>query len=309
MPTLSTAVTSTIVTSTVLTSGGDPISVRIHRPDGDLAEPRPTVIVTGSWLTVKEQMAGHYATALTRRGYQAITFDYAGFGESGGVLGQTEIPTRKIADLGAVVRFTRSLSATAPGGPGLLAVCASAQYALTALAEGTPVASFASVAGWFHDATSVATFYGGHDGVAARLARADAAARRFTAHRKLGTVPAYAPGDDRAGMFIEMDYYANPARGAIPEWRNEMTELTWAHWLTFDGLTPAAAVRTPTVFVHSDGCVFPDHVRSVAAAMPGKAAVVWGEGEQTDYYDQPAAVGFALDAVDEHFRSTLAGAR
>jgi hypothetical protein len=147
------------------------------------------------------------------------------------------------------------------------------------------------------------------DGVAARLARADAAAPRFTAHRELGTVPAYAPGDDRAGMFIEMDYYANPARGAVPEWRNEMTELTWAHWLTFDGLTPAAAVRTPTVFVHSDGCVFPDHVRSVAAAMPGRAAVVWGEGEQTDYYDQPAAVGFALDAVDEHFRSTLAGAR
>jgi hypothetical protein len=300
---------STVVTSTVLTSAGDPISVRVHRPDGDLAEPRPTVIVAGSWLTVKEQMARHYATALARRGYQAITFDYAGFGESGGVLPQTEIPARKIADLGAVVRFTRSLSATAPGGPGLLAVCASAQYALAALAEGAPVASFASVAGWFHDMRSVATFYGGHDGVAARLARADAAARRFIAHRELGTVPAYAPGDDRAGMFIEMDYYANPTRGAVPEWRNEMTELTWSHWLTFDGLAPAAAVRTPTVFVHSDGCVFPDHVRSVAAAMPGRAAVVWGEGEQTDYYDQPAAVGFALDAVDEHFRSTLAGAR
>jgi len=72
------------VFSTVLTSAGDPISVRVHRPDGDLAEPRPTVIVVGSWLTVKEQMAGHYATALAGRGYQAITFDYAGFGESGG---------------------------------------------------------------------------------------------------------------------------------------------------------------------------------------------------------------------------------
>ena len=158
------------VFSTVLTSAGDPISVRVHRPEGDSAELRPTVIVVGSWLTVKEQMAGHYATALAQRGYQAITFDYAGFGESGGVLPQTEVPARKIADLGAIVRFTRNLSATAPGGLGLLAVCASAQYALAALAEGAPVASFASVAGWFHDTRSVAAFYGGRDGVAARLA-------------------------------------------------------------------------------------------------------------------------------------------
>jgi hypothetical protein len=293
------------VSSTFLTSGGDPIAVHIHRPDDDPAEPRPTVIVAGSWLTVKEQMADHYAAALADRGYQAVTFDYAGFGASGGTLRQTEMPTRKIADLDAVTRFVRTWSATAPGGPGLLAVCASAQYALAALAAGTPVTSFASVAGWFHDTRSVAAFYGGGDGVAARLERADAAARRFTAHGELGTVPAYAPGDDRAGMFIEMDYYANPGRGAIPAWRNEMTELTWAHWLTFDGLGPAAAVATPAVFVHSDGCVFPDHVRSVAGAMPGRPRVVWGEGEQTDYYDQAAAVNFALDAVDEHFRSTL----
>jgi uncharacterized protein len=297
------------MTSTLVISAGDPIAVHIHRPDGDPAEPRPAVIVAGSWLTVKEQMADHYAAALARRGYLAVTFDYAGFGASGGVLRQTELPTRKIADLDAVARFTGFLSDAAPGGPGLLAICASAQYGLAALAAGAPFTSFASVAGWFHDTRSVAAFYGGADGVAARLARADAAARRFAATGELGTVPAYAPGDDRAGMFFELDYYANPERGAIPPWRNEMTELTWAHWLTFNGLGPAAAVTAPTVFVHSDGCVFPDHVRSVAAAMPAQPAVVWGEGEQTDYYDQPAAVGFALDAADEHFRSTLAGAR
>ena len=297
------------MSSTLLTSGGDPIAVHLHQSDGDPAERRPAVIVTGSWLTVKEQMADHYAAALAARGYLAVTFDYAGFGASGGVLRQTEIPARKIADLGAVVRFVRSLSAAAPGGPGLLAICASAQYGLTALAAGLPIGSFASVAGWFHDTRSVAAFYGGADGVAARLARADAAARRFAAQGELPTVPAYAPGDDRAGMFIEMDYYANPERGAVPAWRNQMTEPTWAHWLTFDGLSPAAAVSAPAVFVHSDGCVFPDHVRSVAAAMPGQPAVVWGDGEQTDYYDRPAAVGFALDAVDEHFRSTLGGSR
>ena len=60
-------------------------------------------------------------------------------------------------------------------------------------------------------------------------------------------VAAVEAGDDRAGMFIEMDYYANPSRGAIPLWRNEMTELTWQHWLTYDGLRAAPAVAAGSV--------------------------------------------------------------
>jgi hypothetical protein len=163
------------------------------------------------------------------------------------------------------------------------------------------------VAGWFHDARSVAGFYGGADGVADRLARADAAARRFVEDGDVTTVPAYAAGNDRAGMFVEMDYYANPGRGAVPAWRNEMSELSWAHWLTFDGIGPARAVSTPSIFVHSDECVFPDHARSVAEATGGSFTT--GEGEQTDFYDRPAQVGFALDAVDEHFTKTLGAKR
>src|ERR1700742_1970460 len=152
------------VSSTLLISGGDPISVHLHQPDGDPAEPRPTAIVTGSWLAAEKKKPDPYAAALGP----------AGSGASGGGLRQTEIPVRKIADLGAVVGFVRSLSAAAPGGPGLLAICASAQYGLTALANGVPITSFGSFAGWFHDRRSVAAFYGGPDGVAARLDRADA---------------------------------------------------------------------------------------------------------------------------------------
>ncbi len=33
---------------------------------------------------------------------------------------------------------------------------------------------------------------------------------------------------------IELDYYANPRRGAVPEWKNEMAERSWLFWLTFD---------------------------------------------------------------------------
>lgn len=292
------------ISELVVVDGDVPLAVRVHRNDDDPLAPQPAVVVTGSWLTVKEQMPDHYAAALARRGYTAITFDFAGFGASGGTPRQAEMPARKVSGLIAVTSYVAGLSTVPPGGPAVLAICASAQYAVAAMAAGAPVRSFVSVAGWFHDARSVAGLYGGTDGVAARLDRASAAAARFTATGDLSIVPAYAPGDDRAGMSVELDYYADPARGAVPQWRNEMSELTWAPWLTFDGLRPAAAVRTPSLFVHSDGCVLPDNVRAVARRMAGPADIAWGDGEQTDFYDRPAQTAYAVEAADAHLRAT-----
>ena len=289
----------------VFFQGDVPLAARIHRETGDWAERQPAVIVTGSWLTVKEQMADHYAQALAARGYTAITFDFAGFGGSGGTPRQAEIPARKIADIVAVANQVASLSFVRPGAVGYLAVCASAQYTLAALAAGAPVASFASVAGWFHDTGSVAPFYGGPDGVALRLDRARSALAEFQRTGQALTVPAYENGNDRAGMFFELDYYADPGRGAVPEWVNAMAEFSWLYWLGFDGLAAAPRVSTPTLLVHGDGCVLPGNAKIVRDRLAGPANMVWADGSQTDFYDQPAQVSLALDAADEHFRRTL----
>lgn len=285
--------------------GDTPLAATVHRAVENLVEPQPAVIVTGSWLTVKEQMADRYAAALAERGYTAFTLDFAGFGASGGAPRQAEVPTRKAADIAAAARAVATLSFVRPGALGYLAVCASAQYALRAIAEGAPIASFASVAGWFHDAASVAPFYGDAEGVAGRLERAATALRAYQRTGEVITVPAYAAGDDRAAMFLELDYYADPARGAVPTWRNEMAEFSWAYWLTYDGLSAAAGVSTPTVFVHGDGCVLPDNVRDVAARLGGPSELVWADGTQTDFYDQDAQIALAVDAADHHFRATL----
>lgn len=269
-------------------------------------EPGPTVLVTGSWLTVREQMPDRYAAALAERGYTAITFDFAGFGGSGGSPRQAEVCARKVADIAAAARAVRGLSFVRPGAVGHLAVCASAQYALRAIAEGAPIDSFAAVAGWFHDAATVAPFYGGGAGVGERLRRAGEALETYQRTGEVVTVPAYQAGNDRAGMFLEMDYYANPSRGAVATWTNQMAELSWLHWLTFDGLTPAAGVSVPTLLVHADDCVLPDNAREVARRMGGQCELVWAEGGQTDFYDQEKQVTMAIDAVDRHFRATLA---
>jgi fermentation-respiration switch protein FrsA (DUF1100 family) len=151
------------------------------------------VIVTGSWLTVKEQMPQLYATRLAERGYAAFTFDFTGFGESGGALRQAEIPDRKIADLIAAADFLTTVSLVEPDTIAHLAVCASAQYGLAAIARGSRVSRFASVAGWSHDEPSVAGFYGGQSGVEARLIAARDAAKRYETDGVVEMVPAYRP--------------------------------------------------------------------------------------------------------------------
>jgi fermentation-respiration switch protein FrsA (DUF1100 family) len=286
-------------------SGDVPLSARVYRSTDDLFVRQPAVIITGSWLTVKEQMAHDYATALAERGYTVFTFDFAGFGESGGTPRQAEVPARKIADITTAARFVSSLSFVRPGGVGFLAICASAQYALAAIAGGAPIASFASVAGWYHDTASVAPFYGGAGGVDLRIGRAREAFDAFLRTGEVRTVPAYEDGNDRAGMFFALDYYAKPERGAIPLWRNEMAELSWMYWLTFDGLSAAARVSAPTLFVHGDDCVLPDNVRLVRDRLAGPSELVWAEGTQIDFYDQPGQVSLAVEAADRHFRRTL----
>jgi uncharacterized protein len=106
-------------------------------------------------------------------------------------------------------------------------------------------------------------------------------------------------------MFFPLDYYAQRDRGAIPAWRNEMSELTWSHWLTFDGLAAAERVSAPCLFVHADGCVFPDHVKQVHANVKGPKELVWATGNQIDFYDQPEQVNAAMKAIDGWFTRTL----
>ena len=84
-----------------------------------------------------------------------------------------------------------------------------------------------------------------------------------------------------------------------------MATMSWFHWLAFVGLKAAPQVKTPTLFVHSDGCVFPDHVKRIHSALTGPRGISWTDGTQTDFYDQPQFVDKAIDAAHRHFSTTI----
>lgn len=289
-------------TPVLIPAEGEQLAGYLYRNVTDLVEPQPGVVTSGSWLTVKEQMAHRYAMEIAARGYTVLTFDFAGWGRSSGVLRQTEVPLRKAADIVGATRFLRALSCVRGDAVHYLAICASAMYAAAAVELGAPIASIANVAGWFHDSASAAEYYGGTEGMSARLERAQRALDRYVSTGKLAFVPAYEEGNEQAGMFIPLDYYANPSRGRIDEWRNEMSEITWLYWLTFDGLRAAERLTVPTLFVHGDECALPENVKRVHGRMPGKKHLIWHPGFQADYYDRDDLVQLAVEAADEHFR-------
>jgi hypothetical protein len=290
----------------VFHSQGVPLAGRFLRNTASVDRRQPVVIVAGSWLTVKEQMPRTYGLRLADAGYSVFTFDFAGFGESRGEPRQAEIPSRKIADLRAAAEYLRTVGFVDAERIGCVGICASAQYVVAAAAQGTPFRSIASVAGWFHTPASVVPWYGGEAGVAQRLERGRDATVKYAQTGEIVMAPAYEEGNDRAGMHIRLDYYARPDRGAIPAWKNQMAEMTWVHWLTFDGLAAAGGVTAPALFVHSDDCVFPDHVRQVYASVQGPKELVWANGTQIDFYDQPEPVDRAVTAIRRWFERTLA---
>jgi hypothetical protein len=114
-------VTVVTISSVVFPAGGVWLAGRLYGA-GDAFVRRAGVVVTGSWLTVKEQMADRYASELARRGYAALAFDFTGWGEGGGEPRQVETPTSKIADITAAAVFVSSRSFVAQGGVAYVAV-------------------------------------------------------------------------------------------------------------------------------------------------------------------------------------------
>ena len=195
----------------VFPADGASLVGRVYRNVDDLVTPQPAVVVTGAWLTVKEQMARTYALRLAEQGITAFTFDFTGFGQSGGAPRQLELPARKIADIAAAADFLSTMSFVREGGVGYVGICASAQYALAAIARGARIRSFASIAGWYHDAASVASFYGGAEGARPDRPRARGA-------RDLGDVRRGHHGAAYAPATIAREYSSSwtttPIRGA-----------------------------------------------------------------------------------------------
>lgn len=281
---------------------GATLSGTLYVPDDHDGSALPTVIVTGAWTTVEEQMPSLYAREMVERGFAAVTFDFRGWGKSGDLPGGIrfeENPDAKISDIRAAIEAIGQLPQVDADLIHGLGICASAGYMVDATSGNENIRSVGLIAPWLQDATIVETVYGGEDGVAGLKAVADAAEQAggeiITAAGPAGT----------EGVLMAMDgYYADPNRGAIPAYDNQWNNTGWAHWLTYYPVESAGAFDKPLAIVHSQAAAIPQGVQAFLNAYAGQATLQWLEDvTQFDFYDNPEDVERAADTVAAHFNA------
>lgn len=184
-------------------------------------------------------------------------------------------------------------------------MCASSGYTAANAATDARVKSLGLVAPWLHDPELVKPYYGGDEGTAARIAAGKAAQDRYQADGTVDYIAAVSETDPNAAMFGAFSYYLDPERGAIPEWGARFAVMAWPGWLTYNPIAVADQVTQPVRMVHSRDGAVPDGAQAFADRLAGPSELIWTEGSQLDFYDQPDQVHFAVAQMADHFRTTL----
>lgn len=279
----------------------------------DSTKKYPAIVVSGSWTTVKEQMAGLYAERLAKQGFITLAFDFRNFGESEGQPRFFESPSMKKIDIVNSVSYLISLSIVDKEKIGVLGVCAGSMYTLMAASEDKRIRAVVTVASWLHDAEAVKLFYGGEEGVQSKIKAAQVAKRKFAETGIVDYIPAISETNVNAAMYGPYDYYLNPKRGAIPQWSaDKFAVMSWEDWLTTNPMPSANKLKSPTLMIHSDGAVLPQYTKNYFNEIAtNDKKLHWMKTElqspyhQFNYYDQEPEVSEAVLEASKWFRVKL----
>lgn len=280
----------------------------LYKPENfDQTKKYPTILVGGSWTTVKEQMSGLYAEELAKQGFITLAIDPRYFGESEGQPRFWENPTAKIADFKNAITFLETVQGVDTNNIFVTAICASSGYMANVAAQDQRIKGLATVAAWLHDGEAVKLIYGGEDGVQSRIKQAQEAKKNFAENGEVVYIPSISTTDTTAAMFGEWDYYLNPNRGAVPQWSaDKFAVMSWEDWLTFNPMLTAKNIQIPTIMIHSDGAVLADYVKRFFNDIPHENKILhWTEGIQFDFYDQPKQVTESVTAISIFFKNNL----
>jgi uncharacterized protein len=284
---------------------GATISGTLYLPDEYKAGDKlPTVLVTGAWTSVQDQMPKGYAIELAERGMAAVTFDFRGWGKSGDLPQNVrfeENPAAKISDIKAAFKHVATLPEVDAANLKGLGICASAGYMLDAATGNELVQSVALVAPWLQNREIVNTVYGGDEGVAGLIkVAADAKAKGGE------IIPAAGP-EGATGVLMPIGgYYYEKDRGAIAAYDNKWNNTSWEHWLTYFPVDNAGKLDKPLKIVHSEAAAIPQGVKAYTAGMKSPAEVKWLDNvTQFDFYDQEKPMNEAADAVVKHFNANI----
>ncbi|MEO1291728.1 MAG: alpha/beta hydrolase [Pseudomonadota bacterium] len=282
-------------------SKGATLTGTLYLPEDHNGSALPTVIVTGAWTSVEEQMPKTYAEAMVERGFAALTFDFRGWGKSDDLPdGERfkEDPLAKTEDIRAAFSFAATLPEVDRGRIHGLGVCASAGYMVDAAAGNPLVSHVGLVAPWLQNREIVEEVYGGAEGVDALIGVSRSADQAGGA-----IIPAAGPEGAEGVLMPIGGYYYDPSRGAIPAYDNKWNQTSWEGWLTYLPADNPQRLDKPLAVVHSEAAAIPQGVKAFLAGYAGAVTAQWLDNvTQFDFYDSPEDVDRAADTVARHFK-------
>src|SRR5262245_14414496 len=277
---------------------GEELIGALHRARaGEIA----IAVVTGPLTSVKEQASGAWAKALAQRGIACLAFDHRYFGESGGKPRQLENPYAKIEDIRAAVAALQSQPEFTAKPMVAVGICAGAGYMARAVADEPRFSAFATIAGYYAEASEATSA-----AVRSSLERAQAAERRWRETGIAQTIPAVAADNGDVAMPLDEAFaYYGTSRGAVPNYVNGFAVQSRMHTMAFDALGAAHLIKVPTVLVHSEKALAPALARRFQANLDD-ARIVWLPSlGQIDFYDDKGLIARGADAVVEFLAGKL----
>ena len=290
------------------TVDGLTIAATLHLPTTVSGAPGPAIVVAGPSPQVKEQVPDTYAARFADAGYPTLTLDFRNFGESDGRVRLREDPAGKLADVRAATTYLADRPETDQDRIAIVGICAGAGYALKAAATDPRLAAYAGIAGYYPDPRTLRAAMG-PDAYRATLRQAV----EILAVEDRGGEVAYLPhvaavgGDALIPGGEPYEYYGS-ARGAAPNYRNEITADTAYTMLTLDTATVADLVTVPALLVHGEAdqaCPL-DQAIAVYDRLAGpKELVRLPTGAHIDFYDDETCLKPAIAATLEFLSKTL----
>ena len=260
----------------------------------------PSVVVTGAWTTVQEQMAGTYARELALRGMIAMTFDFTGWGKSDGSRRYVEDPSVKTEDIHAAVTYLSHRDEVDIDQIFGLGICASSGYMAEVAVNDDRLSKLAFVAPWLHDPELAITIYGGTDTVNQLISDSEAAEAVNNPE-----ILVAASTTDSSSLMYQAPYYSEKHRGFIPEYDNKFNTLSWKPWLTYNALSSASCLKKPSLMIGSKGMALPAGALAYEQAMKIPIQKLWlaDDINQFDFYDRKDIVMTASDAIVKFFKT------
>ncbi|GAB5415299.1 MAG: alpha/beta hydrolase [Congregibacter sp.] len=279
---------------------GATLSGTLYLPEGHDGSALPTVVVTGAWTTVEEQMPATYAEEMVKRGFAAFTFDFRGWGKSDDLpqnVRFVESPEAKTSDILAAIDFVATRPEVDRTQINGLGICASAGYMVDAVASSDTVYRVGLVAPWLQNAEIVNAVYGGAEGVQSLIDLGRAA--QATGGE---IIPAAGPAGSE-GVLMPIDgYYVDPEMGAVPAYDNQWNNAGWEGWLTYHPADNGARLTKPLAIVHSEAAAIPQGVQAFLEDYLGDATLqMLEEVTQFDFYHNEEDVTRAADTIAAHF--------